>query len=154
MTDTSVINNLPNLKIIKKFNRHNHAESVYLLEGNIVKKTYPNSKKNIHYFKKEIKMMTHLANCKFVAKLIHFDRPSLTLYMTYCGKTPSRSSKNLTKIRKTAQKLHKKYGVYRLDNGKLVYDIYLPNTGIKDGKIYFFDLASDKWHINKKFKKL
>jgi hypothetical protein len=97
-------------------------------------------------------MMNHLKDCKNVAKLIAHDDKTLTLWMTYCGKTPSRTPANLAKIRKAAKELHKKWGLVRIDKkkGGVVYDIFIYNTGMINDKIYFFDLAGDKWHLKGK----
>ena len=139
---------LKKLKVLRKFEYGIHAAGVYLLEGKIVKKVYPSDERSKKYFNKEIEMMEHLQDCKNVAKLIAYDRDELTLYMTYCGKTPEKTPENLQKIRIAAEKLHKKWGVVRHDpDGKVTYDIFIKNTGIIDGKIYFFDLASSAWKL-------
>lgn len=144
------IDGLKRLKVIKKFEYGIHAEGVYLLEGKIVKKVYPRTARSQRYFNKEIEMMEHLQDCKNVAKLIAYDAEQLTLYMTYCGKMPEKTPENLKKIRIAAEKLHKKWGLVRHNpDGKITYNIFIKNTGMMQGKIYFFDLASSAWSIEK-----
>lgn len=152
---------LDKLKVKKTFTNGRHADKVYLLEGGIIKKSYKRRNESIKLYRKEIDVLTHLGKCKYVSKLINYDESKLILYVEYCGVKPSRSEKNLERIRKIAKKLHKKYGLVRYytkgderikeTGSKIQYDIYLGNTGInKNGKIKFFDFGSDNWHIKKK----
>jgi len=160
-TPSKSLEELSKLKIIKQFNNGHNANSVHLLEGNIIRKTYKNKKPYTQYFNKEIKVLTHLKDCKYVSKLINYNPNNLTLYVTYCGKKPKRTYDNLKKIRKVAKKLHKNFGVVRYYNdsdpriinkgSRVQYDIFVPNTGINEkGKITFFDFGSHNWHIIKK----
>ena len=137
---------LSKLKIKKKFDRHNHATYVHLLENGIIKKKYP--EKYRRYFLREIYMMQYLQKCKNVVNLIHADYDNLILYMTYGGKRMEGTGENKMKVQEVAKKLHKKWGLVRINKDKVTYNIFILNTGImKDNRIMFFDLPSKKWHI-------
>jgi hypothetical protein len=153
------LEDLNKLKIVKTFTNGKNADKVHLLEGDIIRKSYKYKKR--HYFYKEIKILTHLKDCKHVSTLINYNPSTFTLYVSYCGKQPKKTSKNLKQIRSVAKKLHKKFGVVRYYNhddprivnkgSRVQYDIFVPNTGInQNGEITFFDFGSDNWHITKK----
>ena len=147
------IEELSAYKVVKVFKYGNHADSVSLLEGplgKIVKKVYPQNSRSRKFYEREIMMMEHLKKCKFAAKLIAKDDETLTMWITYCGKTPKRTPENLAKIRKGAMKLHQKWGLVRMEDGRPKYDIFIYNTGLLNGKIYFFDFAGEKWQIIKR----
>jgi hypothetical protein len=139
---------LKNLKVITIFGKHNHAKYVALLEGGIVKKIYNDTPTNRDHFKREVKFLTYLKNYKYVSRLVHADKASLTLYVTYCGTTPPNTPEYLEKIRKRARHLHKTMGFVRREvDGSIVHNIFRHNTGILNNKIYFFDFGGEKWHI-------
>lgn len=136
---------LEQLEVVKIFGKHNHAKYVALLEGNIVKKIYNDTPTNREHFKREVKFLNYLKNYKYVSKLVHADESKLTLYVTYCGKTPPSTAENLEKIRKRAKHLHRTMGFVRREpDGSIVHNIFRYNTGILNGKIYFFDFGGEK----------
>lgn len=147
-----IIDKLNKLRVKKMFYNGNHAKSVALLEGDIIRKEYIPSKEHELAFDKEIEFLTYLKNYKYVAKLIAYDRPSLTFWVTYCGPTPPRTPKNLKMIRDRAIDIHHKTGAVRhYEDGKIQYNVYVPNTGMINGKIYFFDFGGLRWKIDQKF---
>ena len=75
--------NLHSLKFIKKLGRYPNVKYLYLLEGDIIKKQYINSRKNKKTFEKEIYLLKYLDDCDYTPKLIHADYDNLIIYISY-----------------------------------------------------------------------
>lgn len=149
-TDKSV--DYDNLKIVQKFGGRHNSEYVYLLENNVIKKKYnPRIPQQVDHFNREIRILNHLKDYKYVTKLLKVDYDNMIMYQSYCGPRPARTPQNLEKIRQRAKELDHVYGVVRREfDGSKVRQIYMGNTGIINKEIYFFDFGGVKWHIEKR----
>lgn len=139
------------LKVVKVFGGRHNSEYVYLLENDIIKKKYsPSNPQHVDHFNREIKILNHLRKYPYVTKLLKVDFKNLIIYQTYCGPRPKKTPENVRKIQKRAMELHRKWGVVRRQgNSTPIYNIFLGNTSIKDGEIYFFDFGGNRWHLEK-----
>ncbi len=147
------------LKVLKQFVNKGKSLGVFLLEGNIVRKSYdPCNPQHVAHFWREITILKHAnsLNYKYVPKLLKVDKKKFTLWETYCGARPPKTPENRALIYKRAIDLHKKCGVVRREpeDGRIVRKIYMGNTGLMNGKIYIFDFGGAKWHIEPIIKNL
>lgn len=142
--------NYRHLKKIKCFQRGGKSKSVYLMEKEIVKKSYrSDDPKQIKRFKKEVKILQHLQKqkCPFVPKLLHVDPKRHLIYMTYTGTSLNNTIEHRRGLADQVKELHLKYGVMRHRNGAPNYHIYISNGTIKDGQIYVIDFGSPHYKL-------
>jgi tRNA A-37 threonylcarbamoyl transferase component Bud32 len=124
------------------------SKNVWLLEKDIVRKTYDSKlQKHRDNFAKEISILTHLAHCPFVPKLLAVDPAKYTFFMNYTGKNPPDTSKTQKKLSKKLKELHLHWNVIRERKGKPYYVIFTKNSTIKKGKLFIIDFGSKHYRI-------
>ena len=77
-------------KIIKYFNQNTQSDKVYLLDNYIVCKRFKPNQKGLVLWKNELKTLMKLLHVDCVPTLVAYS--TLEIYMTYCGKTISKSN--------------------------------------------------------------
>lgn len=127
-----------------------HSSAVWLLPGDVVEKRYGNHAERVKRMEIEIQLLTRLADCDFVPKILDIDRSNKIIRMTYCGKPAVESVHLRTTVSTLMKTLEEKWGVYRKDNiGKKAYRLGCNrNVTIDDkGKIFIIDFGSDHWFV-------
>lgn len=127
-----------------------HSSAVWLLPGNVVEKRYGTDAERAHRMEIEVDILTRLADCDFVPKLLDVDRVNKIVRMTYCGKKAPESNEMRKQLHRQMKVLEEKYGVYRKANvGKKMYMLGCNRNVTMDdtGKLFIIDFGSDNWHI-------
>jgi len=127
-----LLNRYRNLQVIKVYTNGKHADEVSLLQDNVIRKKY-NQSKNI-FFKREVTILKKLRKCTFVPKLLCVDKEHKTIYMSYCGIPISKLTAYETQINHYIKILKKKYGIYH-------NDIKKGNICLHDNQIYLIDFS-------------
>lgn len=134
------------LKVIKRFKDGHKSKGAFLLEKDVVKKTYDMSKaKHKRRFKIEITNMKHLSSCPFVPKLLGIDEKDGSFYMNYCGKKPKETYENIRMNAKLIKKLYYDWDMARKSIIHPKFKTSLQNTAILNGKMYVIDFGSSNW---------
>lgn len=151
-SDPNKIPNYTKLKTLKVLKVGGKSKYVKLLDGMIIKKKYDRHKpSHVDGYNYEVKILRYLENrsCDYVPRILHLIPEKCIIYMTYCGKSPPRTSSSYKNIISLAQKLDKEHNLARIDeNGKKYYKIYINNVCIDDkGKYFLIDFGSTVWQL-------
>lgn len=101
-------------------------------------------------FKSEVTALTLLYGCDHFPKLLYYDEPTLTIYMSYCGKDMGSDKKVPSNWREQMRT------IYRTLKSRNIYnnDIYEGNFCVHKDKIYMIDFGFAKGHVDLNYKNL
>ena len=105
------------------------------MEGNIVKKVYPNTSNGKIQFENEIAVYNYLKECNFIPTLLHYSKQERTLYLPYLN-VAKKTPENKMFVCKYLKELEKKWGLQRLK--KYHWD----NVRELNGQIFLIDFGS------------
>lgn len=146
--------------VVRNFPAGKPTLTVNLMSDGTIEKKYDMRLPDAHSnFAIELKILKRLHNCRFVPKLLDYNKNTLSLKMTYCGPTLKVSTRQHDKaIHDRLYALDRLWGVYRPKNeGKkklILSKIDNATVDNTNGFIYLIDFGSDGWKIrdNKKLK--
>lgn len=120
--------------IVTTFSRGIHADSVTLLEGDIIKKSYSKDTKDV--FLNEIMILGRLQALPFVPKILWINLKDYYFCMEYCGK-----ALNMRQLKENEAIIHTYIGILKDNYGLYHNDIKPGNVCKKDSQIYLIDFS-------------
>lgn len=143
------------IPVKRAFTGGHRADSVDLLEGDIVRKRYNvTHEAGKRFFWHEVGMLYKLRDCPYVPKLIHFDRERGLIYESYCGESVPNSEEIQDRLQRQLDEIKHRWGVSY--EGKIKTRRWPPhgkqddigplhNITSLNNNLYFIDFGGENW---------
>jgi len=137
------------LKTAKVLKVDGKSKYVNLMSDGCIKKRYDSTiADHEEHFRREVRILRHLARWPHSPRILWINRKKRTIYMTNCGPNPKQSPQLKGRLAAMMQELREEWSLCRRNyKGQVVNHIDIHNLCIKDDQLYIIDFGSPLWEL-------